>query len=215
MQQILVYADSLSWGIIPNTRKRLEFNARWPGVLESALIAHGQSVRIIEDCLNGRRTVWDDPFKPGRNGLTGLAQRIEVNSPLALVIIMLGTNDFQAMHTNNAWLCGQGIAALVSAIRQAPIEPGMRVPPVLIIAPPPMEEPRGPIAPKFLGGPARSVGLASAQCEVAAALDCHFFDAGSVTSASRVDGVHLDADQHLTLGKAVAEVVQRILPAKT
>jgi len=213
MQQILVYADSLSWGIIPDTRKRLEFNARWPGVLEHALLAIGRSVRIIEDCLNGRRTVWDDPFKAGRNGLIGLAQRIEINSPLALVIVMLGTNDFQAMHQHNAWLSAQGLAALVNAIRQAPIEPGMPVPPILIVAPPPMEEPRGPIAPKFAGGASRSIGLAAAQREVAAALGCPFFDSGSVTSASRVDGVHLDADQHLTLGKALVETVLQIVPA--
>ena len=213
MQQILVYADSLSWGIIPNTRKRLDFGARWPGVLETELEARGRAVRVIEDCLNGRRTVWDDPFKPGRNGLVGLAQRIEINSPLALVIVMLGTNDFQAMHDNNAWLSGQGIAVLVGAIRQAPIEPGMPVPPILIVAPPPMEEPRGPIAPKFLGGASKSVGLAAAYREVAAAADCHFFDSGAVTSASRVDGVHLDADQHFALGKALAEVTHRILPA--
>jgi lysophospholipase L1-like esterase len=131
MQQILVYADSLSWGIIPNTRRRLEFDARWPGVLENELNANGRAVRVIEDCLNGRRTVWDDPFKPGRNGLIGLAQRIEINSPLALVIVMLGTNDFQAMHDNNAWLSGQGLAALIGTIRQAPIEPGMPVAPIL------------------------------------------------------------------------------------
>jgi lysophospholipase L1-like esterase len=212
MQQILVYADSLSWGIVPNTRRRLDFDARWPGVLENQLEAQGRSVRVIEDCLNGRRTVWDDPFKPGRNGLVGLAQRIEINSPLALVIVMLGTNDFQAMHDNNAWLSGQGIAALVGAIRQAPIEPGMPVPPILIVAPPPMEEPRGPIAPKFLGAAGKSAGLAAAYREVAAAADCHFFDSGTVTSASRVDGVHLDADQHLALGKAIAEVTHRILP---
>jgi lysophospholipase L1-like esterase len=213
MQQILVYADSLSWGIIPDTRRRLEFNARWPGVLEHVLLARGRSVRIIEDCLNGRRTVWDDPFKAGRNGLTGLAQRIEINSPLALVIVMLGTNDFQAMHQHNAWLSAQGIAALVNAIRQAPIEPGMPVAPILIVAPPPMEEPRGPIAPKFADGAARSIGLAAAQREVAAALGCHFFDSGSVTRASSVDGVHLDADQHLTLGKALAEPVLQIVSA--
>ena len=212
MQQILVYADSLSWGIIPNTRRRLEFDARWPGVLENELNANGRAVRVIEDCLNGRRTVWDDPFKPGRNGLIGLAQRIEINSPLALVIVMLGTNDFQAMHQHNAWLSAQGLAALVNAIRQAPIEPGMPVPPILIVAPPPMEEPRGPIAPKFAGGASRSIGLAAAQREVAAALGCPFFDSGSVTSASRVDGVHLDADQHLTLGKALAETVMQIVP---
>jgi len=214
MQQILVYADSLSWGIIPDTRKRLEFSARWPGVLENALAARGRSVRVIEDCLNGRRTVWEDPFKPGRNGLVGLAQRIEIHSPLALVILMLGTNDFQVMHDHNAWLSAQGIAALVNAIRQAPIEPGMPVPPVMIVAPPPMGEPRGPIAPKFSGGPAKSVGLAASQSEVAKALGCHFFDAGGVTSASRVDGVHLDADQHLALGKALADAVLRIIPAE-
>jgi len=103
MQHILVYADSLSWGIVPTTRQRLPFDQRWPGVMEIGLAAGGRRVRVIEDCLNGRRTVWDDPFKPGRNGLVGLAQRIEIHSPLALVVLMLGTNDFQSLHPHNAW----------------------------------------------------------------------------------------------------------------
>jgi lysophospholipase L1-like esterase len=130
MQQVLVYADSLTWGIIPDTRRRLAFDQRWPGVMEAALLARGQPVRVIEDCLNGRRTVWDDPYKPGRNGLEGLAQRIEISSPLALVILMLGTNDFQSMHDHTAWHSAQGIAALIAAVRGAPIEPGMPVPPI-------------------------------------------------------------------------------------
>ena len=37
MQQILVYGDSLSWGIVPNTRRRLPFAERWPGVMEDQL----------------------------------------------------------------------------------------------------------------------------------------------------------------------------------
>ena len=121
MHHILVYSDSLSWGIIPNTRNRLPFERRWPGVLEIALSAAGEQVRVIEDCLNGRRTAWDDPFKPGRNGNEGLAQRIEIHSPLKLVILMLGTNDFQSMHQNYAWHSAQGILALISTIRTAPI----------------------------------------------------------------------------------------------
>jgi lysophospholipase L1-like esterase len=204
LQQILVYADSLTWGIVPNTRQRLPFAARWPGVMEHDLLAGGRPVRVIEDCLNGRRTVWDDPFKPGRNGLLGLAQRIELNSPLSLVILMLGTNDFQSMHQLTAWHSAQGVAALVEAIRSAPIEPGMPVPPVLIVAPPPFGEPQGPIAAKFAGAAAKSVGLAAELRAVADRLDCAYFDAGSVTPASRVDGVHLDADQHRTLGVALA-----------
>ncbi len=152
MRQILVYGDSLTWGIIPLTRKRLEFARRWPGVLERELASRGAAVRVLEDCLNGRRTVWDDPFKPGRNGLVGLAQRVEMHAPLSLVVLMLGTNDFQVMHAHDAWMSAQGIAALVHAIRTAPIEPGMPVPPVLIVAPPLLRSPKGPIAPKFRRG---------------------------------------------------------------
>ncbi len=214
MQQILVYADSVSWGIVPLTRDRLPFDSRWPGVMENRLNARGAGVRVIEDCLNGRRTVWEDPFKPGRNGFAGLAQRIEIHSPLALVLLMLGTNDFQSMHPHNAWHSAQGIAVLVNAIRAAPIEPGMPVPPVLVVAPPPIQAPKGPIAPKFAGGEAKCAGLAEAYREVAAAMGCGFFDAAAVTPSSRVDGVHLDADQHLKLGEALTEVVRPLLPPR-
>jgi lysophospholipase L1-like esterase len=207
MQQILVYSDSASWGIVPTTRERLSFDARWPGVMEIALAEQDHRVRVIEDCLNGRRTVWEDPFKPGRNGLVGLAQRIEVNSPLALVMLMLGNNDFQSMHPHTAWHAAQGIATLVAAIRQAPIEPGMPIPPILVIAPPPILIPRGPIAAKFTGAAAKAAGLADAYRNVASELGCPFFDAGSVTPASAVDGIHLDADQHERLGKALAAFV--------
>ena len=222
VRHILVYADSLTWGIVPKTRDRFPFHARWPGVLENALNHTGQNapgrpnpglrVRVIEDCLNGRRTVWEDPFKPGRNGLQGLAQRIEAHSPLALVILLLGTNDFQVSHPyNTAWSAGQGVAALVNEIRRAPIEPGMPVPPVLVVCPPPILNPQGDMAEKFSGGDRRCAGLADAYRAAASKLGCHFFDAGSVTSSSRVDGVHLDEDQHLTLGRALVDVVGSIL----
>ena len=212
MKQILVYADSLTWGIIPNTRERLEFDKRWPGVLEKELNKGGLSVRVIEDCLNGRRTVWEDPFKPGRNGLRGLAQKIEIHSPLALVMLMLGTNDFQFCHPyNDAWAAAQGVAALVNEVRKAPIEPGMPVPPIVVIAPPLIHAPKGPIASKFRGAETRCAGIAQAYRQVAADLGCHFFDTETVTSSSLVDGVHLDADQHLRLGRALALPVRAIL----
>ena len=212
MQQVLVYADSLTWGIIPNTRKRLPFEQRWPGVLENMLNASGQRVRVIEDCLNGRRTVWDDPFKPGRNGREGLAQRMEMHSPLALVILMLGANDFQFCHPHNdAWSAAQGIAVLVNEIRRAPIEPGMPTPAILIVCPPRIRDPKGPLAPKFRGAEERSAGLAEAYQKVAEELGCRCFDAETVTSASAVDGVHLDADQHAKVGAALAEVVREMI----
>ena len=212
MYQILIYSDSLTWGIIPDTRARLPFDERWPGVLENKLNASGTRIRVIEDCLNGRRTSWDDPFKRGRNGLEGLAQRIEINSPLSLVILMLGTNDFQFCHPyNDAWSAAQGITALINEIRTSPIEPGMPVPPVPVICPPPIHSPRGNIAPKFRDAERRCAGLAEAYMQVASGLGCHFFNASTVTPSSKVDGVHLDRDQHSKLGNALADVVRLIL----
>jgi lysophospholipase L1-like esterase len=214
VQQILVYGDSLSWGIIPTTRQRLPFEQRWPGVLEGELTSEGRRVRILEDCLNGRRTVFDDPVLPGRNGLFGLAQKIEMHSPLALVILMLGTNDFQSMHPHSAFHAAQGISILVRTIRQAPVEPGMAIPPVLVVVPPPFGRPTGPIAAKFTGAAEKASGLADVYWDVCAALDCHYFDAGSVTSSSGVDGVHLDADQHAALGQALAGRVGKLIEPK-
>jgi len=211
MKQILIYSDSLTWGIIPTTRKRLPFDKRWPGIMENRLIHMGQSVRIIEDCVNGRRTAWHDPYKPGRNGLETIAVAIEAHSPLSLVVIMLGTNDFQSMHPHTAWHSSQGVAALVDKVRSAPIEPGMPIPPILIITPPLIQTPKGPIAPKFENAEHKCAGLGEKLREVADSLECHYFDANDVTTSSKIDGIHLDADQHETLGLALASKVSEII----
>jgi lysophospholipase L1-like esterase len=211
MKQILVYSDSLSWGIIPSTRKRLNFEDRWPGVLENCLNKKPPQIRVIENCLNGRRTVWDDPYKPGRNGLDGIEQVIEMHSPLELVILMLGTNDFQSMHNHNAWHAAQGVRALITSIRQAPIEPDMPKPPVLLVTPPPIETPKGPIAPKFNNGEKKCLGLSEQYEIVATELQCDFFDCAKVTPSSKVDGIHLDKEQHHLLGNALAQKVTTMI----
>lgn len=207
MEQILIYSDSLTWGIIPNTRRRLPFDKRWPGVFENALREKGKDVRVMENCLNGRKTAWPDPFKNGRDGSEGLAQVIEMHSPLKLVILMLGTNDFQCTHHNDAWLSAQGTAKLVNQIRQAPIEPDMPVPEILIIAPPRIIQPKGDMANKFKDAEKRCVGLPTALKEVANTLSTLYFDANAVIEASLVDGIHLDESQHRTLGEAIAQTV--------
>jgi lysophospholipase L1-like esterase len=179
--------------------------------MEHALSETGESVRVIEDCLNGRRTVWEDPYKPGRNGLVGLEQRIEINSPLSLVVLFLGTNDFQSMHQLNAWQSAQGVGTLISTICRASIEPGMPIPKILVVAPAPFRQAKGAIAPKFVDAEKKAMGFSEALQNVAHATECHFFDAGSVIETSKVDGVHLDEDQHQRLGVALAAEVHRIL----
>ena len=207
MQDILIYSDSLTWGIIPHTRQRLNFSQRWPGVFETFMNSHGSDIKVLENCLNGRRTVWSDPYKEGRDGSQGFAQVLEMHAPLALVVIMLGTNDFQVTHDNNAWMSAQGMLKLVNIVRSAPIEPGMPVPKIMIVAPPLMQEPKGPLLKKFAGALPRSVGLAAELQLIAEAQHCYFFDAATVTNSSSVDGIHLDLQQHQVLGEAIASAL--------
>ena len=102
-----------------------------------------------------------------------------------LLVLMLGTNDFQSIHQFSAAHSAQGLATLIQAIRQAPIEPGMPVPEILVVAPPPIVQPKGSIAPKFEGAAPKSAGLAAALAVVAKERECTFFDAGTVTPTSR------------------------------
>jgi lysophospholipase L1-like esterase len=81
-----------------------------------------------------------------------------------------------------------------------------------VVAPPPVQIPKGPLAPKFMDAGVKSTGLAAAYREICAELGCDFFDAGSVAIASPIDGIHLDPDQHERLANSLAAVVAA-LPA--
>jgi lysophospholipase L1-like esterase len=54
--------------------------------------------------------------------------------------------------------------------------------------------------------------MAEAYRHIALEESCAFFDAGSVTSSSVVDGIHLDAEQHERLGRALVSEVVALLP---
>mgnify|MGYP000246911384 CR=1 FL=1 len=215
MQQIFLYSDSVSWGVIPNTRERFAFDKRWTGICENILNKKGYDTRFVEDCLNGRRTAWEDPKKPGRNGLIGISQKIETYSPLSLIVIFLGTNDFQAIHHVTSKHSAQGLSTLITKIKNSPIEPTLSIPEILVIAPPLVLDPAGVLAKKFKGSKRKCKNLASELEQVATEEGCHFFDSNSVTSASKLDGVHLDLDQHEVLGFALADVMENILNKPT
>ena len=65
MKTILCYGDSNTWGYDPVTQDRFPPDTRWPGVLRHEL---GEGYLVIEEGLNGRTTVWDDPIEGYKNG---------------------------------------------------------------------------------------------------------------------------------------------------
>ena len=66
MRRILCYGDSNTWGYIPASGARYEPDVRWTGVAQRLL---GSDYTLIEEGMNGRTTVYENPLSPGRNGM--------------------------------------------------------------------------------------------------------------------------------------------------
>lgn len=92
MKNILCYGDSNTWGYDAETKNRFPPDVRWTGILKRTL---GEGYHVIEEGLNGRTTVWDDPIEGYKNGREYLIPCLESHRPLDLVIIMLGTNNLK------------------------------------------------------------------------------------------------------------------------
>ncbi len=206
---VLAYGDSNTHGTMPMAT--LEDGGRhgpaerWPGVLAAAL---GQGWRIVEEGLPGRTTVYPDPISGvHKNGLAGLPAALESHRPLDVVVIMLGTNDLKHRFQAPVVEIANSASLLVHTVRHSYTGPGNAQPAILLIAPPPILE-AGCLAEIFEGGAIKSQRLAAAYAAIAKRHGCMFLDAGRVIVSSPVDGVHFDADEHLKLGRAVADVLR-------
>lgn len=210
MRTVLCFGDSNTHGQIPGKGPVDRFGPehRWPGVMRQQL---GDSWLVIEEGLSGRTTVYEDPIegahKSGRRYLTPCVQS---HAPLDLVIIMLGTNDLKVRFGMPASEVAMGIGVLVHDIRELASGPQGGQPEIMIVAPPPMLNDLHEWNSVFDGAPEKSRQLAMEFERIADALECHFFDAGSVASCHPDDGFHLGVEAHQALGIALAQEVEAI-----
>lgn len=210
----MIFGDSNTWGWDPSndlvaTIRRWPDEVRWPGVAQSEL---GEEYKIIQEGLNGRTTVWDDPIEEYRCGKQHIIPLLDTHAPLDLVIIMIGTNDLKVRYSVSAQDIANGAALILDKTLAQTGAFGEDGPRVLFIAPPPL----GPIENgvfKFMleGNRQKSIEMAEFYEGVAKSRGVYFLNAGTVAKASEIDGLHLDAKDHEALGKAVATEIKKIL----
>jgi lysophospholipase L1-like esterase len=209
MREILCFGDSNTWGYDPVTKGRFPGDVRWTGVLQAAL---GPGFRVIEEGLNGRTTVWEDPVEGDKMGKRHLPSCLESQAPLDLVILMLGTNDTKKRYSAPPTDIAAGVGVLLDIVARSTAGRDGKAPPVLVVAPAPLTK-LTEFAQMFEGGMEKSRALAPLYAELARARACPFFDAGKVISCSDLDGVHFEAAAHRALGEAVARDLKKILRA--
>ena len=208
---VVCYGDSNTHGADGPTGRRHPRDVRWPGVVARELAGRAH---VIEEGFGGRTTIWDEPFPPGRDGRAYLLPCLQSHQPVAVLVIMLGTNDLKAILRLGAPEIAAGAGSLVDLALASATGPGGGPPAVLLVAPVPL----GPltIASELWGfGAARetSARLASYYREVAAQSGAAFLDAGALVATDPSDGVHLDAAAHGVLGAAIAAAAAGLLSA--
>jgi lysophospholipase L1-like esterase len=220
-KRVMVFGDSNCWGwspvpaIVPVTRHPSDI--RWTGVMAGAL---GPSYQVIEECLSARTAAVTDSSLglagAGLNGLEYLPAALASHTPLDLVVIVLGTNDVKPGFGKSPLDISIDILRLAREVQKsAGIATSYKPAQVLVVAPPAL----GKIASvdwlqaMFPEDSVRkSKELAGVLGPMARAAKLPFFDAAGVVSAmTGVDGVHMTADSHKGLGRALATEVKKIL----
>ena len=192
MAVIVAYGDSNTWGYDPATRARLAPDVRWTGVMRRKL---GGGHTVIEEGLNGRTSVFDDPIEPYRNGLTYLPPCLLSHAPLDLIVISLGCNDLKARFSLAPADIAAGVERLVLTAKSFPVGPGGAPPDVILTAPPPVVE-LTDFADMFEGAREKSLSLGVRYRAIAKLHGVGFVDAGEHIHCSPLDGIHFEADQH-------------------
>lgn len=207
MKTIICYGDSNTWGADPAGNGRFDARTRWTGVMANLL---GDGYRVIEEGLNGRTTIIDDPISPDRNGLTYLRPCIDSHHPFDLITIMLGTNDLKFRHNRTAADIAESVSLLAEIVRESSFGPGESRPKVLIICPPPVTK-LTELDGMFANAVEKSREMPRFYELAAKWSQSDYLNAGDYIQSSDLDGIHFEVSEHAKLGKAVADKVRSML----
>ncbi|MDO4549064.1 MAG: SGNH/GDSL hydrolase family protein [Clostridia bacterium] len=209
MTRILCYGDSNTYGYNPMGGRYGE-DIRWPMVMQREL---GENFRVIEEGLNGRTFCCDDPLEGGfKSGLTYLPPCLMSHNPIDLFAVMLGTNDTKERFGLNSETIAFNLSNYVRVVREYACDSNGHPPRILIISPPLIGDiSSSPFSRHFGSACVEKAGGLSKHYQRHARLHgCDFLDAGLYTAPGRIDAVHLSANGHISLGKAVATKIREI-----
>jgi len=210
MKRILCYGDSNTWGAVPGSSGRHPEEVRWTGRLQKLL---GADCRIIEEGYNGRTTVFDDPAEGRLSGLTYFGPCLDTQSPLDLVILMLGTNDMKIRFGTSPRTMAYSFGRYLDVLHTTPMAGNK--PEVLLVSPIRIDSSykNNPLFHDMFGENAAETSgrLSEAYREFAETAGIRFMDAAAYAHASKADGIHMDPEEHEKLAAAMAAEIRKIL----
>lgn len=214
-KHIVCFGDSNTFGYCADpsdTRSgwpgRFGEDERWPRLMQALL---GEEYLVIEEGLSGRTTVFSDPLREGRDGLSYITPCLKSHEPVDLLIVMLGTNDSKERYNVGAYCISMGMERLVKKAETT--DCWASAPKVLVVAPPPID-PRMTdtevVAAMGREAPAKTAALAGYYRAAAKANGWFFLDAAGC-EMNATDHMHLTRKAHAALAERMAAEVRKIL----
>lgn len=206
---LVCYGDSNTFGMMPCAcpaqNHRWPVGQRWPDLLQQHL---GDAWHVIAEGLPGRTTAYDDPRGEWLNGRRTLRPVLASHAPVALLILMLGTNDLKVIFDVDAATIAANVGTLIDDVRRFAVGPALQTPQILVLSPIPINEVAIPDN-ASAGGDAKSRALAGHLEAICAQQQVAFLDLAPLGHVQD-DGEHLDLATHARIARAVADKVQSI-----
>lgn len=206
MKNILCFGDSNTWGYNPSTKERYTWGIRWTSIIQEML--GKDEVRIVEEGLCGRTTVYEDAVRPNRKGIETLRTIFHTKNDIHSVILMLGTNDCKKYYNNSAIDISEGISQCLDIILQHVASKH-----VLLVSPITLGENvwKEEFDPEFdRESVLVSKYLKNEYQKVAKEKKVHFLAASEYARPSEADQEHLDVVGHNQLANAIYERIHLV-----
>ena len=207
LKTILCFGDSNTYGESPEGFGRYPKQERWTGILQNRL---KDGYEVIEEGLNGRTTVWEDPVEADKCGLRQLPSCIASHTPLDLLILFLGSNDLKArFHVTPADIA-LSLEQLVKTARTVDNYKGAPPFQILLVGPTFVRE-KTFLNEVFGNRHEDSLRLGPLIRQVAERNGTAFLDLSVCAEPSELDGLHFDRENHKKVAAAMEEKILQLL----
>ncbi|MEI6850442.1 MAG: GDSL-type esterase/lipase family protein [Candidatus Saccharibacteria bacterium] len=208
MKRILIYGDSIPWGLVPCTKfERYEYDKRWPGILQSKL---GNDYQIIEECLCARTIDSNDP-RPGfegRNGMDYLSPCLDSHYPIDVIILSLGLNELKSIYEWSPLQVAEKMSKMIKLIKNR--KPNFHDSNAkIILLSQPFVSNTGYWGELWIGSSEKSRELYGEYKEIAKQEGIDFIDLSEITPDKK-DGVHINNTGHNIIAEIVSKYIKQL-----
>ena len=212
-KHIVCFGDSNTHGYCAETNGRFDEEQRWTCLLQKYL---GDDFLVLEEGLSGRTTSFPDPIHEGLSGLDYLYPCLMTHEPVALLVIMLGTNDTKERFGASSACIALGLKRLIAKALATTDCWLDGKPEILIVTPQNIstEYINTAIAATMgKGCSQKSKGLAKEYETIAKLMGCHYLDANKMLTAkpNEIDFIHLTEAGHAQLAAGLANYILGII----